>query len=222
MKVDWDHLLQAESSPVPLTVIRFYSWERPTVSLGKHQQVEKAVDRLYCQENRIPVVHRPTGGRAVLHADEITYAVVSNDHSLFPLQSISQTYAVIAVALQRSLELMGIEASLCPGLVSQTNSPGSDQQNPCFVTSARHELQCRGRKLAGSAQRRLKRSFLQHGSIPLTVDCGEMGRVLGCSENLLKRNTISLSEAAQRSISFGQTANFLKSGFEQVLSSPLP
>lgn len=219
MEVDWDHLLQVELAPDPLTIIRFYGWERPTVSLGKHQRLEKAIDSLYCKENCIPVVQRPTGGRAVFHADEITYAVASNDPSLFPLQSIIKTYAAIALALQRGLEIMKIETQLSPGRLSQTSFPSFGHQKPCFTTSSRYELHCQDRKLAGSAQRRLKRSFLQHGSMALNIDYGEMARVLGCSEKLLKQSTISLSEAAQQSIHFGQAANFLKAGFEKVLSS---
>jgi len=216
MDLDWDNLLRVEASPVPCTIIRFYRWDQPTVSLGKHQQVEKAVDLDYCKKKAVPIVHRPTGGRAVFHNNEITYAVVSNSRRLFPLQSISGTYAVIAEALRQGLRIMGIEAEFSQSVPPQPVYPSSGRQKPCFVTPSRHELLYQSRKLVGSAQRRLKRSFLQHGSIALTVDYPEMSRILDFSEDLLRQNTISLSEAARGPISFSQAARSLQAGFEQT------
>jgi lipoate-protein ligase A len=217
MELDWENLLRVEASPVLRTIIRFYRWDQPTVSLGKHQQVEKAVDLNYCEKKGIPIVHRPTGGRAVFHKDEITYAVVSNNRRLFPLQSISGTYAVIAEALRQGLRIMGIEVESSQSVPPQPVYPSSGRQKPCFVTPSRHELLYQSRKLVGSAQRRLKRSFLQHGSIALTIDYPEMGLVLDFSEDLLRQHTISLSEAARGPVSFGQAARCLQAGFEQTL-----
>ena len=169
-------LLRAESSTELITVVRLYRWSRPTVSLGLHQDPGKAIDLPYCKRNGIEWVRRPTGGRAVLHDEELTYAVVSNDPDLFPCGSISATYRLVSEILTGGLEALG-------GAVSLQRRGSSTVRkrvpiNPCFATASRHELLFQGRKLVGSAQRRLRRSFLQHGSIPARLDYRQQGRVL--------------------------------------------
>src|SRR5438874_13764787 len=83
MAVDAALLGEVERFPGARTVVRFYGWRGPTISLGRNQKVENALDVDYCRTNGIDIVHRPTGGRAVLHDDELTYAVISNDSSYF-------------------------------------------------------------------------------------------------------------------------------------------
>jgi len=217
MEVDWNNLQHVEDSRTLCTIIRTYSWSRPTVSLGKHQQAINAVDLDYCKRRGVPVVHRPTGGRAVFHNDEITYAVVSNDDRLFPRQTIQETYALIARALRYGLNEIGIEVEYSPGAPSSHLSPSSGRQKPCFVTPSRHELVCSGRKLIGSAQRRLRRSFLQHGSIALTIDYPEMSRILGFSADSMRQRIISLSEAAGREVTFDEVTRGLQVGFGEIL-----
>lgn len=219
MDLDWKNLQKVEASNLPITIIRLYQWDQPTVSVGKHQRAEKAVDLAHCGANGVPVVHRPSGGRAVFHDDEVTYAVASNDPALFPIQSISRTYQVVASALTRGLRTLGIEVELAPGTPSSLprDAASSVRDTPCFVTPSRHELLYMNRKLVGSAQRRLRRSFLQHGSIPLTIDYDEMGRILGFSVEILRQNIISITEAAGSPIDFAQAAAAFRTGFEQTL-----
>src|SRR5262245_47159191 len=83
MAIDAALLDEVEASREPKTILRFYQWVRPTVSLGRSQKIESSIDANYCAANGIDIVHRPTGGRAVLHDDELTYAVISNDPSHF-------------------------------------------------------------------------------------------------------------------------------------------
>jgi lipoate-protein ligase A len=219
MRLDSENLLAAEANLEPFTAIRLYGWSQPTVSVGKHQKIERAVDVVYCRRRGIDVVRRPTGGRAVFHANEVTYAVISNDSALFPIQSISRTYALLSEMLRDGLQKLGVETEFSTGTPSRQGSPTSARQTPCFVTPARHELLFQGRKLIGSAQRRLRRSFLQHGSVPIEIDCKEMGRILGFSEKCLRQSTVSLSEAAGRTISFDEAARALKEGFQTGLMS---
>jgi lipoate-protein ligase A len=220
MQTDEALLRTAEECAERFTVVRFYQWLKPTVSLGKHQAPERAVDFEYCRRHGIPLVHRPTGGRAVLHADELTYAVVSNDPEAFPANNVSGTYFVIAVALQAGLRELGVQTELAPALREHGSEFQRPVQLPCFATPSRHELLCGGRKVAGSAQRRLRRSFLQHGSIPLRLDYAEMGRVLGVSEGFLRSAMISVSEAAGREVDFDLLANALGAGFRRAFGRP--
>lgn len=212
MTRDRQLLDQAESSLTPLTVIRFYQWDTPTVSLGHNQNAEKAIDSKYCQDQKIPIVHRPTGGRAVLHSEELTYAVISNDLSLFG-DSIRDGYLRIGHALKTGIARIGIHSKLAKGVKKTALTFREGNKKPCFISPSRAELLVNNRKIAGSAQRRLKRAFLQHGSIPLEVDYFEMGRVLCIAPSQLQDNMISVSEAAGRSVPFDELAEALKEGF---------
>ncbi len=201
MAVDAALLDEVEKNAAPQTILRFYSWIRPTVSLGRNQKIEKAVDVEYCHENGIDMVHRPTGGRAVLHDDELTYAVISNDINVFG-DTIYGNYKRVSEALCLGFNRLGIPARLAPD--TRKPSPldaGSDP--PCFLSPSRYELMVDGRKIVGSAQRRVRRSFLQHGSMPITVNHDALARatrmpdagllaveMAGCAEFLPVRPTL--------------------------------
>ena len=168
MAIDAALLNQVEASETPRTVVRFYTWTTPTISLGRNQQIEKAVDINYCKANGIDVVHRPTGGRAVLHDDELTYAVISNDTDSFG-ETIYGNYKRVSEALCLGYNRLGVPAVLAPE--TRKAAPlDNDGDPPCFLSTSRYELMVEGRKIAGSAQRRVRRSFLQHGSLPITCD----------------------------------------------------
>lgn len=168
MAIDAALLDDVEHSPDPRTIVRFYRWRRPTVSLGRNQKVDSAVDQVFCERNGIDIVHRPTGGRAVLHEDELTYAVASNDSSYFG-DTIYANYKSVSEALCEGFNRLGVPATLAPETRRLSPNPG-DTDLPCFISPSRYELTVQGRKIVGSAQRRLRRSFLQHGSMPVSCD----------------------------------------------------
>jgi lipoate-protein ligase A len=168
MAIDAALLEEVDSSTETRTIIRFYQWRRPTMSLGRNQKVEKAVSAEYCKTNGIDIVYRPTGGRAVLHDDELTYAVVSNNSSCFG-DTIYGNYKRVSEALCLGYRNLGVAAVLAP----DTRTPEVDENGgdpPCFISPSRYELMVNGRKIAGSAQRRVRNSFLQHGSMPITFN----------------------------------------------------
>ena len=174
MAIDAALLEQVENSPSPRTIVRFYTWQTPTISLGRNQKIEKAVDVGYCRANRIDIVHRPTGGRAVLHDDELTYAVVSNDTDSFG-GTIYGNYKRVSEALCLGYNRLGVPAILAPD--TRKAAPLiNDGDPPCFLSPSRYELTVQGRKIAGSAQRRIRRSFLQHGSMPITCNRDALAR----------------------------------------------
>jgi lipoate-protein ligase A len=168
MAIDGALLDEVVESSGPRTIVRFYGWSRPTISLGRNQQIEKAVDADYCRTNDIDVVHRPTGGRAVLHHDELTYAVISNDGSYFS-DTIYGNYKRVSEALRLGYNRLGVPAVLAPE-TRKPSAPSTGGDPPCFMSTSRYELMVNGRKIVGSAQRRVRRSFLQHGSMPITCD----------------------------------------------------
>ena len=155
---------------------------------------------------------RPTGGRAVLHDQELTYSVVSNDASLFPLHDLMGTYSIISRALQDGFMRFGIMVSASSG-TRDASASRAERQSPCFSSPTRHELMVQGRKLAGSAQRRLKRSFLQHGSIPLRVDYEFMAGALGTRAELLRTQMIGVNEVRKDDYDLSELISCLESGF---------
>src|SRR5262245_59551893 len=155
--------LELHSSPV----LRFYSWETPTLSLGYSQDYKSVVSEAFCVHNNICVVRRPTGGRAVLHQYEITYAVVAPLEDDFKNLSLRETYQLISRALNQALQHLGISESS----ISSGSPVSRGNQNPqCFVITSPYEITYNARKAVGSAQRRSRDRFLQHGSILLDFD----------------------------------------------------
>lgn len=180
MAIDAALLDEVESSPAARTIVRFYEWRRPAVSLGRNQQLDNAVDAEYCRANGIDIVHRPTGGRAVLHDDELTYAVISNDATCFG-DTIYGNYKRVSEALCIGYNALGVPAILAPD-TRKAAALRNGGDPPCFLSPSRYELMVNGRKIVGSAQRRVRRSFLQHGSMPITCDRETLARVTRMSD----------------------------------------
>lgn len=144
-------------------VVRLYGWARPTVSFGKNEPASSIRS-----EADLDYVRRPTGGRAVLHAEELTYAVVAH---LDTFGGLRDAYVGINEVLAAALRSLGAEVEVvAPGAPSLGPEAG-----PCFHAPASGELVSRGRKLVGSAQARLDGALLQHGSILLAGDQGPLG-----------------------------------------------
>ncbi|MCK5351415.1 hypothetical protein KAJ77_02495, partial [bacterium] len=157
------------------------------------------------------------GGRAVFHDHELTYSLVSNHAKHFPLESVKDTYRAIATALRAGLQNLGILAQLAKGVRgSPPLPPTNGGKKPCFISSSRHELLWGGYKLAGSAQRRLRRSFLQQGCFPLQVDYSKMAVALGVQESVLRGTLLSVSQASGHQVAFEALCEALKEGFEKT------
>lgn len=213
MALDRVLLLRAERGPEPVTWVRLYGWDPPAVSIGSHQDPESATALDACRRLGISVVNRPTGGRAVFHEDEVTYAVISNHPELLA-GGIPTAYRTVAAALQLGLGAVGIVTEQVRG--ERAGRGAGPVRNPCFASASRFELTVDSRKIAGSAQRRLRRSFLQHGSIPLAIDYGRMAEVLGCSPEFLRHRMISVAEAAGRRVEFNELAAALRRAFMEI------
>lgn len=143
-------------------LLRLYRFFPRTLSLGRGQSLEE-VYLPGVKEVRADLVRRPSGGKAVLHDDEVTYAFASPD-DLFP-KNVTESYRVIAGGLLLGLRRLGIEAALSDG----EGGPEELAAN-CFIHPSFYELTVRGKKSVGSAQVRHRGSLLQHGSVPLTLD----------------------------------------------------
>jgi lipoate-protein ligase A len=159
INMDRDRALFASQRPDDPPVLRVYRWSPPAISIGYNQRAEDFGLLGSCGRT-VALVRRPTGGRAILHADELTYAVVGASPSPLFGPSLHTTYSRINRALLAFLSGLEIAAEISSG-ESRAEARGAI----CFQSAGQHEIRVAGRKLIGSAQRRSEGLFLQHGSI---------------------------------------------------------
>jgi lipoate-protein ligase A len=167
--------------------LRFYAWSPPTLSLGYAQAIETAIDLAWCRAHGIDVVRRPTGGRAVLHDQEVTYSLVLSADDPRVNTGILAAYLTIGQALVRGLSYLDITSELLPPR-RRALPPPEPVSAVCFATAASYEVAVQGRKLIGSAQRRLRGAIMQHGSIPLAIDRDKLDAIF----SLLRQGVCAL------------------------------
>lgn len=180
--------------------LRLYRWEPFCLSFGRHEPATRRYDRDRITELGLDCVRRPTGGRAVWHARELTYAVAA---PLSMFGGLRESYLQIHALLARSLERLGARPLLAPP--SSLLTPGA---GPCFAAPVGGEVLLRGRKAVGSAQVRQGDGFLQHGSVLLQDDQSLVGELAG---TLATGGEITLSDALGRAVTFDEAAAAVQS-----------
>jgi lipoate-protein ligase A len=158
----------AEKDP-SFPVLRIYGWEEPSITIGHHQSVERAIDKFHLGDT--PVVKRITGGRALLHEiDEITYAI-AGDFLKYPQlgNSLNESYNHISNAIVNFYESLGWKAEINRRDNSVSLNKSNTIQKGCMAAVSHYEVLINNRKMAVGSQRRGVHSFLQHGAIKLFV-----------------------------------------------------
>jgi lipoate-protein ligase A len=215
MAVDEELLARAQVGAT-LPVLRFYTWDPPAVSLGRFQDIGAAVDAGACKRRGIDIVRRITGGRAVLHHRELTYSIVARvDDPIFP-PDVLGTYKVIAACLLAGLKDLGIPAEMVSRKSRHAPLVKKDAGNPaCFSSPSWYELLVQGRKIIGSAQRRLPRAFLQHGSVLLDYDPDLEARVIpgGCAGDVVT----SVARELGRDVPLAELKKAFAGGFSTTM-----
>ena len=183
MAVDETILEFAGRGDVPPT-LRLYAWSPACLSLGYAQPIKDVdLDRLHARGWEI--VRRPTGGRAILHTDELTYSVCGQQSEPHLSGSVLESYQRLSLALLEALRLMGINADSAKKSSLQDSNA---KDNPvCFDIPSNYEITVAGKKLIGSAQARRKSSFLQHGTLPLSGDLTRILQVLNYPDEIQRR-----------------------------------
>ncbi len=217
-------LAQMLSAGIGQPTLRFYTWQPWTLSVGWHQSLEQInIDAL--KRDGFDLVRRPTGGRAVFHAQELTYSVVFEVDG----ESILQTYAYISKALLRGLQLLGVHASLEVQQPIYNEFYKTKSSIPCFSSSGKYEIMVGGKKLIGSAQRRYigkngNSVVLQHGSILLGPAHKMLLRYLYLTENernalyrQLEMKTTELFTILNTTVPLDDIIVAFKRGFEEEL-----
>lgn len=195
--------------------LRLYEWDRPSISIGYFQKTSD-IDTRYCSKKGYPLVRRLTGGRAILHDAELTYSLSSLSNTYLFNNSLIKTYTVISNALLRGLKQNGIEAHM-----SGRKRHNSGNKNPaCFKSMSYGEIKVNGKKIIGSAQKRYKDGFLQHGSILMNFNAEEMHNVLICNDDA-DFNDIGAIREYSPDLSLSQLIVSLKEAFEKELGVKL-
>ncbi|CBE68253.1 MAG: lipoate--protein ligase family protein [Candidatus Methylomirabilis oxygeniifera] len=145
--------------------LRFYAWESPTLSIGYAQRCDD-IDLTACRTAMVALVRRPTGGRAVLHQQDLTYSLILPLRPPWTTYSIAESYRLINMCLLRGLERLGLKVTIGRRPRQAAGAPSPF----CFPAISQYELLVGGKKMIGSAQRRFPAALLQQGSILLDFD----------------------------------------------------
>ncbi len=185
-----DEALLLEAGRTGARFLRLYRWDPPCLSLGRN---EPALER-----GGIATVRRPTGGRAVWHEHEVTYAVAA---PIAAFGHLRDAYRAIHERLAAALRSLGANVTLAG---DRPTARRLDGPTSCFATSVGGEILAHGRKLVGSAQVRHGSAFLQHGSI-LLDGSQDIARAVSRQPSAVSGET-TLCEALGRSVTFEEVS----------------
>jgi lipoate-protein ligase A len=218
-------ILEGVGGGKSLPTLRLYAWEPACISLG-YAQPFTDVDMIRLQARGWELVRRPTGGRAVLHTDELTYSVIAPLNEPRVAGTVLESYRLLANALVESLNLLGMRVQVNENSAA---AQGKHANPVCFEVSSTYEITVGGKKLVGSAQARRKEGVLQHGSLPLSGDLtrilqvlafpDEKSRTLAAERLLTHATTVETALGCQ--VSWEEAANAAVTAFGTVLALDL-
>lgn len=208
-------------------VVRFYTWNPATLSVGYFQRLKKEIDIDKVKEKGFGLVRRQTGGRGVLHDKELTYSViVPESHPNMP-STITEAYRVISEGLLEGFKLLGFDAYFAiPRSKEEREKLKQPRSAVCFDAPSWYELVVEGRKIAGSAQTRQKGVILQHGSLLQDVDVDELFDMFIFKNDRLKEKmkkafvdkAVAINDISDRHISIEEMEKAFEEGFKKGLN----
>ncbi len=216
-----ESLLESVAARQQPPTLRFYQWDPACLSLGHAQPIEDA-DRDRLRALGWHIVRRTTGGRAILHTDELTYSATAPIGHPLLAGGVLPSYRRISRGLMAGLRLLGIDADTAP----EQSATEADRSNPvCFEAPSAYEITAGGRKLIGSAQLRRVAGVLQHGSLPLCGDLGRICEVLSYREEAaraagadrVRARATTLEQLLGRQVTWDQAAESIAAGFQEAL-----
>ncbi|MBU8581707.1 lipoate--protein ligase family protein [Bacillus paralicheniformis] len=226
MALDEALLYWHSENKIPPT-IRFYGWNPPTLSVGYFQNIEKEINLDAVKKHGLGFVRRPTGGRGVLHDQELTYSViVSEEHPEMP-KTVTEAYRIISEGILEGFRELGLDAYFAiPRTEKEKQSLKNPRSSVCFDAPSWYELVVEGRKVAGSAQTRQKGVILQHGSILLDLDEDKLfdlfiyknDRLRERMQRNFKQKAVAINELAKEKITIEEASKAFKKGFEKGLN----
>lgn len=205
-----DQSLLDDAAESGIATLRLYRWDPPCLSFGRNEAAALHYDRARIEQLGIDVVRRPTGGSAVWHEHEVTYAVAA------PIEmfgSLRQAYIAIHERIAVALQALGADTTLAP---SRPPALPPSRPSACFAAPVGGEILAQGRKLVGSAQVRQRGAFLQHGSILLE---GSQQMVADLSRQPSDvSGATSLSAVLGRSVTFEEVSEAIVQAWGEPLT----
>lgn len=225
-KYNMDYDLQlVKNSDGQTPILRFYGWQPYCISIGANQSFNE-IDQNLAIQNNIEVVKRPTGGRAILHAGELTYSVVMPNNSQFTGKELYKNISNSIIQGLRNFnpKLNNVELENSdPNFAELLKEPSGSL---CFASTAKSEIKFNGKKLVGSAQRKLGTTILQHGSILISTYHQNLVKYLKISDSDKKKlnseisyKTTEISSITNDEVNILQLQESIVCGFEKVLSA---
>ncbi|MEJ7160509.1 biotin/lipoate A/B protein ligase family protein [Staphylococcus epidermidis] len=208
-------------------VIRFYTWNPATLSIGYFQRLQKEIDIDKVKEKGYGLVRRQTGGRGVLHDKELTYSViVPESHPNMP-STVTEAYKIISQGLLEGFKNLGFETYFAiPRSKEERDKLKQPRSSVCFDAPSWYELVVEGRKIAGSAQTRQKGVILQHGSILQDIDIDDLFDMFIFKNERLKakmkenfvQKAVAINDISNQHITLNEMENAFESGFKKGLN----
>ena len=204
--------------------LRFYGWEPACLSIGYSQEYD-IVDYDECEALGWDVVRRTTGGRAILHIDELTYSLCVPAGTPQVKGDVIESYQRLSLALAAGLKIMGLNPERSKPYYKDTGVKGP----ACFDGPSNYEIMVGGRKLIGSAQVRRKGMVMQHGTLPLHGDITRIAQGLYVDypgqrmaiENRLRFRATTLLQSGGQDYDFDKAVDVMGQGFAQALNLTL-
>lgn len=222
--MDFD-LKLVKNSDGQTPVLRFYGWLPRCISIGANQSFNE-IDLNLANKNNIDVVKRPTGGRAILHAGELTYSVVMPNNSQLSGKDLYKNISNSIVYGLRKFDPKLNDVELENSNPNFTELLKEASGSLCFASTAKSEIKFNGKKLVGSAQRKLGTAILQHGSILISTYHHNLVNYLTISDadkiklkDEISNKTIEVSSIIDDEINILDLQESIISGFEQVLQA---
>ena len=208
-------------------VIRFYTWNPATLSIGYFQRLQKEIDIDKVKEKGYGLVRRQTGGRGVLHDKELTYSViVPESHPNMP-STVTEAYKIISQGLLEGFKNLGFETYFAiPRSKEERDKLKQPRSSVCFDAPSWYELVVEGRKIAGSAQTRQKGVILQHGSILQDIDIDDLFDMFKFKNERLKakmkenfvQKAVAINDISNQHITLNEMENAYEAGFKKGLN----
>lgn len=211
-------------------IIRFYEWNPATVSIGYFQRAHRDINFEQLHKLGLGFVRRPTGGRAVLHDQELTYSIIVSETYPNMPKTVTEAYRVLSGGLLKGFQNLGFDAYFSvPETAEEKQALQKPKSAVCFDAPSWYELVVEGRKVAGSAQTRQEGVILQHGAILIDLDQEKLISVFNFKDEEAKQKmreqlphkAVSINDLSARTVTVEECIPAFKEGFESALDIEL-
>jgi len=214
-----ENVIAGQSPPT----LRLYDWDPACLSLG-FAQLFADVDEAALTAHGWQVVRRPTGGRAILHTDELTYSVIGPSNEPRLVGGVLESYKRLSEGLMKALLLLELPVTRQP--MRESNGFGALDNPVCFEVPSDYEITLKGKKIIGSAQARKKGGMLQHGSLPLFGDIARITEILRYpneesrqeAADRVRARAATVEEGLGRRVSWEEAGDAFVRGFSETLN----